>query len=84
MTPVGGNENEYQILEGDIYWKDFVFINDVIMRAWYNLCTTTSGTVVDVTETGKIDYENNVLNMNLTTPAPYQMVGADWQWIRIV
>lgn len=83
VTQVGDNEVEFQILKGDIYWKDFEFVEDDFYTC-NNLCKTSDGYVVDVTATGKIDYEEETLQMHLTAPEPYQMVGADREWKRVL
>lgn len=78
---VGLDEIEYQIKEGDMYWKNFKFINEHSFTC-QNLCKTRNGTVVYVTASGNIDYENETLYMHLTAPSPYNMVNADRTWKR--
>lgn len=79
---VGDNEVEYQILVGDIYWKDFEFIDGTTFIC-NNLCKTRSAIVVDVTAMGKINYEDECIEMHLTAPAPYIMVNADRKWKKL-
>jgi len=79
---VGDNEKEYKILEGDIYWKDFVFIDETNFTC-INLCKNVYGSVVECLTTGKIDYENMIINLHLTAPQPYIMDNPDRCWIKL-
>lgn len=82
VTQVGDNEVEYQLLVGDIYWKEYEFVDDTFYTC-NNLSKTKDGLVVEITATGKIDYENNSINMHLTAPEPYIMVYPDRHWTRV-
>lgn len=82
VTQVGDNEIEYQILVGDIYWKDFEFI-DAGKFTCYNLGKTRIGSVVDCTALCEIDYDEDLLKMHITAPEPYITVNADRDWKRI-
>ena len=79
---VGDNEKEYKILVGDIYWKDFVFIDEKNFTC-VSLCKNVYGSVAECLTTGKIDYENNTVNLHLTAPQPYIMVNPDRCWIKL-
>ena len=82
VAQVGTNEIEYQIALNDIYWKDYVFIDETNFTC-YNLTKMKTGNVVDVTAIGVIDYANEAINLHLTAPAPYFMVDADRTWKRL-
>lgn len=82
VTQVGNSEIAYQICLNDIYWKDYVFIDETNFTC-YNLTKTTSGNVVDVTAVGTIDYENDTILLHLTAPAPFHMVNADRTFQRV-
>ncbi len=82
VTQVGANEAKYQIALNDIYWKDFIFIDETSFTC-YNLTKMTTGNVVDVTAVGVIDYENETINLHLTAPAPFFMVDADRTWKKV-
>lgn len=82
VTQVGTTEIEYQIALNDIYWKDYVFIDETNFTC-YNLTKMTTGNVVDVTAVGVIDYANEAIKLHLTAPAPYVMVNADRTWKRL-
>ena len=81
VETVGDNEKDYQILKGDVYWKDFVFIDDNEFTC-INLCKTKNGAAVECMALGEIDYENDSIHLHLTAPEPYVMVDADRNWIR--
>lgn len=84
VSQVGDGSVKYQLQKGDVYWKEFVFLEPTQFTCT-NLAKTTNGVPVPCTAVGTLDFStDDEFSRHLTADIGlYNVINPDRVWIRV-